>query len=110
MKLDTNGRDYKIVKRMVEDNILDYVAVDLKHTIYNYHLATGTKQSNGFFYSYDQLLQFLLKGNVEYEYRVTLIKGMHHAEDIETMAHMIRGAKHLYLQNYKEGNTLDPNF
>jgi hypothetical protein len=30
VKLDTNGRDYKIVKRMIQDRILDYVAVDLK--------------------------------------------------------------------------------
>ena len=110
VKLDTNGRDFKIVKRMVDDGILDYVAVDLKHTIFNYQAATGVKNQSSFFYNYDQLLQFLLKGSVDYEYRSTIIKGMHTAEDIETMAHTIRGAKVLYLQNYKEGNTLDPNF
>lgn len=35
---------------------------------------------------------------------------MHTADDIESMAHFIRGAKHYYLQNYIGGNTLDPNF
>jgi hypothetical protein len=37
--MDTNGRDVELVKRMVADGILDYVAVDLKHTKPNYESA-----------------------------------------------------------------------
>jgi hypothetical protein len=37
--MDTNGRDVELVKRMVTDGILDYVAVDLKHTKQNYESA-----------------------------------------------------------------------
>lgn len=33
VKLDTNGRDYKLVARMIQDKLLDYVAVDLKHAM-----------------------------------------------------------------------------
>lgn len=110
VKLDTNGRDYKIVKRMIQDGILDYVAIDLKHAIYSYDDAVGLPQKPEFFLSYQKLLQMLLEGNIEYEYRTTVIKGMHTADDIESMAHFIRGAKHYYLQNYIGGNTLDPNF
>lgn len=110
VKLDTNGRDYKLVQRMVNDGILDYVAIDLKHTMYSYETAVGIAQTAPFFFSYDKLLQFLLEGNIDYEYRTTVIKGMHTADDIESMAHHIRGAKNYYLQNYIGGNTLDPNF
>ncbi|MBU0626907.1 hypothetical protein KKG31_07245 [Patescibacteria group bacterium] len=39
VKLDTNGRDWKIVKRMVDDGIIDYVAVDLKHALPSYYKA-----------------------------------------------------------------------
>ncbi len=110
VKLDTNGRDYKIVKRMIQDGILDYVAVDLKHAIYSYDDAVGLPQTSEFFFSYQKLLQLLLESNIDHEYRTTVIKGMHTADDIESMAHFIRGAKHYYLQNYIGGNTLDPNF
>ena len=110
VKLDTNWRDYKIVQRMVNDGILDYVAVDLKHAMYSYTSAVGLEQNSSFFLSYEKLLQFLLEGNIDYEYRTTVIKGMHTAADIESMTHYIRGAKHYYLQNYIGGNTLDPNF
>jgi pyruvate formate lyase activating enzyme len=110
VKLDTNGRDYKIVKRMIQDKILDYVAVDLKHAIYSYDDAVGVVQTSEFFFSYQKLLQLLLESNTDHEYRTTVIKGMHTADDIESMAHFIRGAKNYYLQNYIWGNTLDPNF
>lgn len=110
VKLDTNGRDYKIVKRMIQDWILDYAAIDLKHSIYNYDEAVWVAQWPEFFFSYQKLLQLLLESNIDYEYRTTVIKGMHTADDIESMAHFIRGAKNYYLQNYIGGNTLDPNF
>ncbi|MCK9466789.1 MAG: anaerobic ribonucleoside-triphosphate reductase activating protein [Candidatus Absconditabacterales bacterium] len=110
VKLDTNGRDCEIVKKMVNDKILDYVAIDLKHTRDKYDIAIGLKQNNNFFDNYDCLLKFLLKGNIDYEYRTTVVKGMHTLDDIEQMAKYISGAKNFYLQNYVGGNTLDPNF
>jgi pyruvate formate lyase activating enzyme len=74
VKLDTNGRDYKIVKRMIQDGILDYVAVDLKHALHRYHEAVGAQQPDDFFYSYQKLLQTLLEGDIDFEYRTTVIK------------------------------------
>jgi pyruvate formate lyase activating enzyme len=110
VKLDTNGRDYHTVKRLIQDGLLDYVAIDIKHVLHRYHEAVGAQQPDEFFYNYQKILQLLLEGNIEYEYRTTIIKGMHNLEDIELMAQYIRGAKHYYLQNYVGGNTLDPDF
>ena len=110
VKLDTNGRDCEIVKKMVNDWILDYVAIDLKHTRDKYDIAVWLKQNNSFFDSYDCLLNFLLKWDIDYEYRATVVKWMHTLEDIEQMAQYIAGAKNFYLQNYVWGNTLDPSF
>lgn len=110
VKLDTNGRDYQIVKRMIQDKILDYVAVDLKHSMHIYEEAVGLAQQPEFYYSFQKLLQVLLESKIDYEYRTTVAKGLHTADDIENMAVYIRGAKHYYLQNYIWGNTLDPDF
>lgn len=110
VKLDTNGRDYKIVKRMIQDRILDYVAVDLKHSIPLYEEAIWLAQPSEFFISYQKLLQVLLEWNIDYEYRTTVAKWLHTIEDIESMAHYIRWVKNYFLQNYIGWNTLDPNF
>lgn len=110
VKLDTNGRDYHIVKKMIQDGILDYVAVDLKHVPHRYSQAVWVTQLDDFFYNYQKLLSLLLENRVEYEYRTTVIKWMHTPEDIELMSQYIRWVKKYYLQNYIWGNTLNPEF
>jgi pyruvate formate lyase activating enzyme len=95
---------------MIQDKILDYVAVDLKHSMHCYADAVGLEQPAEFYLSYQKLLQTLLESKIDYEYRTTVAKGLHTADDIENMAVYIRGAKHYYLQNYIGGNTLDPDF
>lgn len=110
VKLDTNGRDAPLVQRMIKDGLLDYVAVDLKHSLYKYDEAVWLPQNEVFYQNFQSLLQTLLESDVDYEYRTTIIKGMHTAEDVSHMTHYIRGAKNYYLQNYIGGNTLDPDF
>jgi pyruvate formate lyase activating enzyme len=95
---------------MIKDGIIDYVAVDLKHSMYKYDDAVGIHQNTGFYESFQSLLQTLLESNIDYEYRTTIIKGMHTIDDVSHMTHYIRGAKNYYLQNYIGGNTLDPEF
>ena len=99
VKLDTNGRDYQIVKRMIQDKILDYVAVDLKHSLHSYEEAIGLPQPAEFYHSYQKLLQVLLESNIEYEYRTTVAKGLHTADDIENMFN--RGV-HLWTRDIEE--------
>ena len=110
VKLDTNGRDVEIVYKMIHDWILDYVAVDIKHDIQNYSIATWTDETQDFWDNYEKLWQLLSKGNIDYEYRTTVIKWMHTIQDIKAMAQYIKWAKNYYLQNFVWGNTLDPNF
>jgi pyruvate formate lyase activating enzyme len=52
----------------------------------------------------------LLESNINFEYRTTVAKWLHTAEDIENMACYIRWAKNYYLQNYVWWNTLNPDF
>lgn len=110
VKLDTNWRDATIIQKLIEQHLVDYIAVDLKHSLYVYDEAVWVKQSSEFFANYQKILELLLASDVDYEYRTTVIKWMHTTEDIKHMAHYIRWAKHYYLQNYVWWNTLDPNF
>ena len=110
VKLDTNGRDAKVVDKMIQDGILDYVAVDLKHSIKKHSTATWTNETQDFFDNYEKLKHILLNWNIDYEYRTTVIKWMHTIEDIKSMAQHIKWAKNYYLQNFVAWNTLDPDF
>lgn len=75
---------------MIHDKILDYVAVDLKHSMHCYGDAVGLEQPAEFYHSYQKLLQILLESKIDFEYRTTVAKGLHTADDIENMAVYIR--------------------
>ena len=110
VKLDTNGSNFEIVKKMVEDWILDYVAVDLKWPLSNYEKWTWVPQLLDFLENYKALLSFLKSWIVDYEYRSTLIKWFHTKEDLEEMWMYISWIKVRYLQNFLPEETLDPDF
>ncbi len=115
VKIDTNGRDAKIIKQLVADQLLDYVAIDYKQalmktpTAYN-HIA-GTQLPQNFYDNFLELLDFLRESDtIPYEYRTTVIKGIHTAQNIEQIAQHLQGIPNYYLQNYRPWNTLNPDF
>ena len=110
VKLDTNWRDVNIVKKMVEDWVLDYVAVDLKWPLSNYEKWSWVSEFWDFLENYKELLDFLKTGVVDYEYRSTLIKCFHTKDDLEEMWMYLKWIKTRYLQNFLPEETLDPNF
>jgi pyruvate formate lyase activating enzyme len=59
VKLDTNGRDAKLVQKMVNDGVLDYVAVDMKAPFSKYEKLTGISIPSQFRVSFNTLLAFL---------------------------------------------------
>lgn len=110
VKLDTNWRNFEIVKKMVEGWILDYVAVDLKWPLSNYEKRCWITELSDFFENYKMLLDYLKSWIVDYEYRSTLIKWFHVKEDLEEMWLYLKWVKARYLQNFLPEETLDPNF
>lgn len=110
VKLDTNGRDSEIVKKMFQDGVLDYVAIDIKNTNSKLESTTWIKTTNQFLESFWNLFEFLQDNDYDYEYRTTLIKWLHTPQNVEEIAKTITGVKKYFLQNYMKSTTLDPNF
>ena len=74
VKFDTNGRDAPIVEKMIDEQIVDYVAIDLKQIPSKYDLATGVKNRQDFWDNYERVLSVLKTDRVDYEYRTTVVK------------------------------------
>lgn len=107
VKLDTNGRDPVILQKLLENNLLDYIAMDIKNPIWKFKDLTCVDESDE---NYLKSIQVLLNSNIDYEFRTTVIKWFHDEKSIENICKTISGAKNYYLQNYRPGKTLDPNF
>lgn len=105
VKLDTNGTNPSMLSALLSQQLIDYVAMDIKNSIEHYSKSIG-------FSHYDtKLIEdsiFLLKNsNLPYEFRTTLVKEHHTIEDIHSIGRLLQGDSNYYLQNFRpSSNTL----
>lgn len=104
VKLDTNGTFPARLKSLVEKGLVDYVAMDIKNCKEKYEVTTGT---NSFDISkIEESVNFLLSGKVDYEFRTTIVDGLHETQDIVKIGEWIKGAKKYFLQNFVDSGNL----
>lgn len=107
VKLDTNGYRPQVVRAMIDQSAVDYVAMDVKAPLVStrYARAAGVPVDVE---RIRQTIDLLLKGEVAYEFRTTIVPGLLAEPDIVQIARAIGGARHYYLQQFVAQNTLDP--
>lgn len=108
VKLDTNGYKPDVLKTMVNEGLVDYVAMDIKNSKDRYAETAGLS----FFdiTKIEESVEFLKTGNVDYEFRTTVTKTFHDLQSVLEMSEWIKGAKRYYLQSFKDsGDLIDKN-
>jgi len=95
IKLDTNGLRAEALKKLLEEKLIDYIAMDIKGPLDDYEKFSGVPAEN-----ITESIKLVMKSGLPYEFRSTLVKGLHKKDDIADMAKAIKGAKLYYLQNY----------
>ncbi len=107
IKLDTNGLNFSLLQKILKEKLVDYIAMDIKASLANYHKVTNIKAD---FNNIEQSIKAIMDSGLGYEFRTTVMPRFHNEEEIEKMARMIKGAKKYYLQNFRNQKTLDPEF
>lgn len=107
VKLDTNGTDHKTLKKLVNEKKIDNVAMDIKTSFDNYKNLVGQNINLD---DIKESLNFLKTNIIPYEFRTTVVGGVHTPKVFKKMGKMLKGAKKLYLQNFRSQTTLDPEF
>lgn len=100
IKLDTNGYQPGVLRSLLNDGLLDYVAMDIKNTKEKYGLTVGVKNFD--VSKIDESIDLLAGAEIPYEFRTTVIKELHNTEDILAIGKWVEGCPHYYLQTYKE--------
>lgn len=109
VKLDTNGYRPKVLQRLLEGHLLDYVAMDIKAGPSGYKYAAGLQQID--LEKIKTSIDILLHSAVQYEFRTTVAKGLHREADFAEIGPFISGCREYFLQNYKENdNVMMPGF
>ena len=109
IKLDTNGTHPEVLGKLINEGLLDYVAMDLKGPLEadRYAAIAGTPIEEEQMERVRASIRVLLTGRVDYEFRTTLAPGLHKEEEIYALAGQIRGAPRYTLQNLNPREALD---
>ncbi len=103
VKLDTNGSFPDRLQSLMEEGLLDFVAMDIKNSLEKYSLTAGAEVDTA---AIEKSIDLLLSGKVDYEFRTTVTNELHTEADIEKIAARIRGAKAYFLQNFVDSGNL----
>lgn len=104
IKLDTNGSFPDRLRMLVEEGLVDRVAMDIKNAPLLYGRTVGVPQFQ--IEAVERSKNYLLEGHVEYEFRTTVVYGLHTEESLCAAARWIEGAQEYYLQQYKDSGDL----
>ena len=108
VKLDTNGSRPSVVKKLAADGLIDKVAMDIKACPSNYHVLTGVNVDLD---AICETAGWLLNGDLDYEFRTTVVRELHSEKDFQEISQWLSGAKSYYLQAYRDSDgVLMPGF
>lgn len=110
IKLDTNGSRPDVLKELVLEGLVDYVAMDIKNAPSRYARTCGLPRLN--LLPFEESAAFLINGSVDFEFRTTVVKEFHDEASMEEMGHWLsqlsgeKGSCRLFLQFFVDRDTV----
>ncbi len=108
VKLDTNGSNPQMLEKLIGAGEIDFISMDVKAPLdpFRYSRSTGLPIN---LKPILESIEILKGGKVEYEFRMTVVPGLHREEDIQTLGNQLRVGRRFILQNFNPENPLDPS-
>lgn len=104
VKIDTNGSLYARLEVLVKSGLVDYVAMDIKNSPQKYSKTCGLEAMD--FENIEKSKELLIHSGIEYEFRTTVVKQLHDAQDFEDIGEFIKGAKRYFLQKFTDSGDI----
>ena len=104
VKLDTNGYHPAMLRRLIEGQLVDYVAMDVKNSPGKYARTAGVERVD--LDAIAESIRLIMDGAPDYEFRTTVVHELHEADDFHAMGKMIAGAKAYFLQSFTDRDTV----
>ncbi|MDQ7055296.1 MAG: anaerobic ribonucleoside-triphosphate reductase activating protein [Persephonella sp.] len=107
-KLDTNGSNPEMLKLIIERKLVDYIAMDIKAPLEKYKEITCSEVEVE---KITHSMELIKTSGIEYEFRTTVIYGVHTYTDILKICNLIKESNRYVLQNfYPSQNLVDQDF
>lgn len=104
VKLDTNGYRPEVLRELLSEGLVDYVAMDIKSSPEGYGRCVGIEDLD-LKPIYESVAQ-LMEGKVDFEFRTTVVKELHTKEDIVSIGRWLAGEESFFLQSFKDSGDI----
>ena len=102
VKLDTNGTNPEMLKKLIDEKLIDYVAMDIKNSRIHYNETCGAEVLP----PVKKSVYLLMNGNIDYEFRTTVCKTLHTLNDMKDIGLWLKGAKRYFLQQFVDSDNV----
>ncbi|MCD6152514.1 MAG: anaerobic ribonucleoside-triphosphate reductase activating protein [Syntrophobacterales bacterium] len=107
IKIDTNGSHPETLKTLIEDKLIDYVAMDVKAPLEKYQKITMSKTNPDLI---KQSIKLIKKSRVPYEFRTTIVKSQLNEKDLLSISELVKNTRLYILQKFIPTKTVNPKF
>lgn len=104
VKLDTNGYRPQVLRSLLREGLPDYVAMDIKNCREKYGVTAGCEGLE--VRLIEESVQLLKESRIPYEFRTTVVRELHEAEDFDKIGAWLEGAKVYFLQAYRDNENV----
>ena len=102
VKLDTNGYRPQVLSKLLQEGLLDYVAMDIKSSRERYSVLAGKTDLD--VSAIEESAALLRYSGICYEYRTTVVRQLHSREDFVRIGQWLAGSPAYYLQAFRESD------
>jgi len=105
VKLDTNGSNPNVLKEILENNLVDYIAMDIKAPLNSYKKLTNNVSSSE---GIQESINIISKSGINHEFRTTVIEALLTPEDMQEIRALVPAKSTYNLQKFYPEHALDP--
>ena len=107
VKLDTNGTRPEMVRAMIDEGLIDFVAMDVKGPLEKYvEIAARPIDLEAIV----ENVRLMIDSGIGHEFRTTIVREQLEVSDFEKIGELVKGAKRFALQHFRTGTTISPKF
>lgn len=107
VKLDTNGTHPGMVKEMIQEGLVDFIAMDVKGPLDKYvEIAARPIDLDAI----TENIKLMIHSGISHEFRTTVVREQLSVDDFEKVGKLVKGAKRFALQHFQPGITVSPQF
>ncbi len=107
VKLDTNGSNPAVLKKLIDEKLVDYIAMDVKAPLEKYSIITQMKVD---LTNIKKSIKLIKESGIDYEFRTTILPALITEKDLLSIGYLLEGSDLLVLQTFRNEVTLDESY